>query len=68
MSSEMEVLRWLQKTVFTMLSNRKLYLAISLPTYEVVFIRRFIQSVIERSKVSLIIYDTDKEIIVKWQI
>jgi XisH protein len=48
--------------------TRKLYLAISLTTYEVVFIRRFIQSVVERAEVSLIIYDTEKEVIVKWQI
>jgi hypothetical protein len=45
--------------------DRKLYLAISLVTYEKVFIRRFIQSVIERAQISLIIYDSEKEIIVK---
>lgn len=47
--------------------NRKLYLAISLTTYEVVFARRFIQSVIDRAKVSLLVYDTEKEVIIKWQ-
>ncbi len=47
--------------------NRKLYLAISLTTYEVVFARRFIQSVIDRAKVSLLVYDTQKEVIIKWQ-
>ena len=45
--------------------DRKLYLAISLLTYEKVFVRRFIQSVIERAQISLIIYDTEKEVIVK---
>jgi XisH protein len=45
--------------------DRKLYLAISLATYEKVFVRRFIQSVIERSQISLIIYDTEQEVIVK---
>jgi XisH protein len=48
--------------------ERKLYLAISLTTYEGVFTRRFIQSVIERAEVSLVIYDAAKEVIVKWQI
>jgi hypothetical protein len=45
--------------------DRQLYLAISLATYEKVFVRRFIQSVIERAQISLIIYDTEKEVIVK---
>jgi XisH protein len=45
--------------------DRKLYLAISLVTYEKVFVRRFIQSVIDRAQISLIIYDTEQEIIVK---
>jgi XisH protein len=48
--------------------ERKLYLAISVTTYEGVFIRRFIQSVVKRAEISLIIYDTEKEVIVKWQI
>jgi hypothetical protein len=47
--------------------DRKLYLAISLTTYEGIFARRFVQSVIERAEVSLIIYDTEKEVIFKWQ-
>jgi XisH protein len=45
--------------------DRKLYLGVSLITYEKVFVRRFIQSVIERAQISLIIYDTEKEVIVK---
>jgi XisH protein len=45
--------------------DRKLYLAISLVTYEKVFVRRFIQSVIDRAQISLIIYDTEQEIIIK---
>jgi XisH protein len=47
--------------------DRKLYLAISLTTYEGIFARRFVQSVIERAEVSLIVYDTEKEVIFKWQ-
>jgi XisH protein len=47
--------------------DRKLYLAVSLTTYEGIFARRFVQSVIERAEVNLIIYDTDKEVIYKWQ-
>jgi hypothetical protein len=45
--------------------DRKLYLAISLATYEKVFVHRFIQSVIKRAQISLIIYDTEQEVIVK---
>jgi XisH protein len=40
---------------------------VSLTTYEGIFARRFVQSVIERAEVNLIIYDTDKEVIYKWQ-
>jgi hypothetical protein len=47
--------------------DRKLYLAVSLTTYEGIFARRFVQSVIERAEVNLIIYDIDKEVICKWQ-
>ena len=48
--------------------DRKLYLAISLETYEEIFVRPFIQSVIQRTQAPLIIYDIDQEIILKWQI
>jgi XisH protein len=47
--------------------DRKLYLAISLATYEGLFARRFVQSVVERAEVSLIVYDTKQEVIFKWQ-
>jgi hypothetical protein len=47
--------------------DRKLYLAISLATYEGIFDRRFIQSVVKRAEVSLLVYDNEKEVIVKWQ-
>jgi hypothetical protein len=47
--------------------SRKLYLAISLATYEKIFVRPFIQSVIERAKISLIIYDPEQEVIIRWQ-
>jgi hypothetical protein len=48
--------------------ERKLFLAVSMTTYAGIFARRFVQSVIERAEVSLIIYDIEKEVIIKWQI
>jgi XisH protein len=47
--------------------DRKLYLAISLAAHEGIFGRRFVQSVVERAEVNLLVYDTEKEVIVKWQ-
>lgn len=48
--------------------NRLLYLAVPLTTYEVFFTRPFVQSVIQRSQISLLIYDVKKEEIARWQV
>ncbi|MGK7882044.1 MAG: XisH family protein [Crocosphaera sp.] len=47
--------------------ERQLYLAVPLDTYSSFFELRFIQTVIERLPISLIIYDPIKEVIVKWK-
>ncbi|MCL1463142.1 XisH family protein [Argonema galeatum] len=47
--------------------ERVLYLAVPLNTYNNFFSRSFIQSVIQRSQVYLIVYDPKKEEIVQWQ-
>ncbi len=44
-----------------------LYMAVPIDVYETFFMRRFIQSVIKSCSVKLIVYDFDKEEIVKWQ-
>ncbi len=44
-----------------------LYMAVPVDVYETFFMRRFIQSVIKSCSVKLIVYDFDKEEIVKWQ-
>lgn len=47
--------------------DRKLYLAVPLQTYRTFFTLRFIQTVTERSQLSLIVYDPSQEVIVQWQ-
>ncbi len=47
--------------------ERQLYLAVPLDTYSSFFELRFIQTVIERLPISLIIYDPIEEVIVKWK-
>jgi hypothetical protein len=47
--------------------DRVLYLAASLNAYNDFFTKSFIQSVIQRSQVNLLIYDVEVEEIVKWQ-
>ncbi len=47
--------------------ERVLYLAIPLNAYNEFFTRPFIQSVIQRGQVSLIVYDVENEEIVRWQ-
>ena len=47
--------------------DRVLYLAVPLNAYNDFFTRPFIQSVIQRSQVSLIVYDVENEEIVRWQ-
>jgi XisH protein len=44
-----------------------LYLAVPLTIYNDFFSDKFVQSVIQRSQVNLIIYDEEKEEVVKWQ-
>lgn len=47
--------------------ERKLFLAVPLETYESFFVLPFIQSVIQKSQLNLIIYDIDKEEVAQWQ-
>ena len=47
--------------------DRVLYLAVPLNAYNDFFTKSFIQSVIQRSQVNLLIYDVEVEEIVKWQ-
>lgn len=44
-----------------------LYLAVPLDVYDDFFTQPFIQSVIQRSQVNLLIYDAEKEEVVRWQ-
>ena len=46
--------------------DRTLYLAISTQIYDTFFQRPFIQSVIQRSQVKLIVYHISKEVITQW--
>jgi hypothetical protein len=48
-------------------TKRDLYLAVPLDAYEAFFLLPFTQEVMRRYNLKLIIYDTDKEVIVKWQ-
>ncbi|AKG24122.1 XisH family protein [Calothrix sp. 336/3] len=47
--------------------ERMLYLAVPLGTYNSFFSLQFIQTVIQRSQLKLIIYDTANEVIVEWK-
>lgn len=47
--------------------DRKLYLAVPISIYENFFSVPFIQSVLKRSQISLIVYDSVQEEIVQWQ-
>ncbi|HAX80918.1 MAG TPA: hypothetical protein DCY88_35045 [Cyanobacteria bacterium UBA11372] len=47
--------------------DRKLYLAVPLNVYKTFFSLQFIQRVVQRSQISLLIYDPDREVIVQWQ-
>jgi hypothetical protein len=47
--------------------ERSLYLAISLNIYNDFFTRPFIQSVVERSEIKLLVYNVEKEEVVQWQ-
>jgi hypothetical protein len=46
--------------------ERILYLALPLDTYEEFFTLKFIQTVTQHYQVNLIIYDIEKQVIVKW--
>lgn len=48
--------------------DRKLYLAVPVKTYRAFFSLRFIQTVIRRSQLDLLIYDPDQEVIVQWNL
>lgn len=48
--------------------DRVLYLAVPLNAYNDFFTKSFIQSVIQRSQVNLLVYDVEVEEIVRWQI
>lgn len=48
--------------------ERVLYLAVPQVTYKIFFQRPFIQSVIQGTQVSLLVFDVEKEEIVQWQI
>ena len=47
--------------------DRVLYLAVPLNAYNDFFTKSFIQSVLQRSQVNLLVYDVEVEEIVKWQ-
>lgn len=47
--------------------DRKLYLAVPISIYEDFFSVPFIQSVLKRSQIGLIVYDSIQEEIVQWQ-
>jgi hypothetical protein len=47
--------------------ERQLYLAVPIKTYRTFFSLRFIQTVVQRSQLSLVVYDPEQEVIVQWQ-
>jgi XisH protein len=47
--------------------QRKLYLAVPESVYQSFFQRRFTRSVVERTKIDLLVYNEKKELIVQWQ-
>ena len=47
--------------------ERRLYLAVPLPIYDEFFTLSFIQLVVQRSQLSLLIYDVETEEIVQWK-
>lgn len=48
-------------------SERVLYLAVPLGTYRDFFYKQFVQLVIQRSQLKLIVYDPVNEVIVEWK-
>lgn len=47
--------------------ERLLYMAVPLDTYKAFFTLPFTQAVIQRYQLKLIVYDVEREVIVKWQ-
>jgi XisH protein len=47
--------------------DRKLYLAVPVNVYRTFFSLKFIQKVVQRSQIDLLIYDPDRKVIVQWQ-
>ncbi len=47
--------------------ERILYLAVPVDTYKTFFALKFIQTAIHSYQLNLIVYDTEKEVIIKWQ-
>lgn len=47
--------------------ERTLYLAVPIETYDTFFRRRFVQSVIEREHLNIIVYDAVREVITEWK-
>jgi hypothetical protein len=47
--------------------ERTLYLAVPADTYDTFFAIQFVEQVIERYHLKLIVYETESEVIVKWQ-
>lgn len=44
-----------------------LYLAVPVDTYDSFFTLKFVQTAIQHYQLHLIIYDTEKQVIIKWQ-
>ena len=47
--------------------ERILYLAVPLGTYKKFFSLEFVQSVLKKSQINVLVYDPDKEVIVEWK-
>ena len=47
--------------------DRILYLAVPIETHDTFFRRRFVQSVVERESLNIVVYDSETEVIVKWK-
>lgn len=47
--------------------DRELFLAVPIETYDTFFRRRFVQSVIEREHLNIVVYDSREEVIAQWK-
>ncbi len=50
-----------------LMPERVLYLGVPIETYDTFFHRRFVQSVIERENLKLMVYDSESEVITEWK-